>query len=425
MAAAQDVPPAPRGASQAAVRETGYVVRPGYGSSSWWSPEQREETPELRWPLSVDVFDRMRSQDAQVGSVLRAVTHPIRRTTWRVDPNGARPEVVAHVATDLGLPVKGQHDGPLPRTRDRFAWSQHLQEALLCLSFGHMPFEQLYRFDEASRLFRLRKLAPRMPASISRWNVARDGGLVSIEQAGDGMGRDIIIPVSRLVVYVHEREGGEWWGRSLLRTAYKDWLIKDRMLRTLARANERNGMGIPIYTGPEGAAPGDIDKGLEIAQEVRSGDNSGASLPYGATLKLEGVSGALPDTLGYIKYLDDQIARGVLAHFLNLGGQTGSWALGSTFADFFTQSLQAVAEMIATTASQHIVEDLVDINYGTDEPAPLVVCDEIGSKTLAIAQAIKMLVDSGVLTPDQGLEAFLRGGLGLPAPDGAPTTDGA
>lgn len=417
--AATDAPPAPKISSQPAVREQGYVLRPGVTGTgpAWWAPQQREMTPELQWPLSVDVFDRMRSQDAQVGSVLRAVTHPIRRTTWRIDPNGARDEVVAHVAADLGLPVKGRNDGPLPRTRDRFAWSQHLQEACLFLAFGHMPFEQVYRLDEQTKLFRLRKLGPRMPCSIAKWNVARDGGLVSIEQAGEGLGRDIVIPVSRLVVYVHEREGAEWWGRSLLRTAYKDWLIKDRMMRVLAQSNERNGMGLPAYTGPEGGKDEDLDKGLELATQVRAGDNSGLAIPAGAKFELLGVSGQIPDTLGYIKYLDEQIARGVLAHFLTLGGQTGSWALGSTFADFFTQSLQAVAETIATTASQHIVEDLVDINYGPDEPAPLVVFDEIGSKAFAIAQAIQMLVQAGVLTPDAALEAFLRGGLGLPAPD--------
>jgi hypothetical protein len=61
-----------------------------------------------------------------------------------------------------------------------------------------------------------------------------------------------------------------------------------------------------------------------------------------------------------VRYFDEQIARAVLAHFLNLGTQTGSWALGSTFADFFVSSLQATAQQVADTATQHIVEDWVD-----------------------------------------------------------------
>jgi hypothetical protein len=67
-----------------------------------------EETPELVWPLNVQIYDRMRRQDAQVISVIRAVTLPILRTPWRIDPNGARAEVVELVADDLGLPVGGR-----------------------------------------------------------------------------------------------------------------------------------------------------------------------------------------------------------------------------------------------------------------------------------------------------------------------------
>jgi hypothetical protein len=39
------------------------------------------------------------------------------------------------------------------------------------LTWGSMFFEQLYRFDETANRFRLRKLAPRMPGSISEIQV--------------------------------------------------------------------------------------------------------------------------------------------------------------------------------------------------------------------------------------------------------------
>ncbi|TDB79834.1 hypothetical protein E1091_19320, partial [Micromonospora fluostatini] len=112
------------------VSEIGYAHVPG----SWWTTDD-EPTPELRWPESVAVYDAMRSQDAQVGSVLRAVTYPLRRTPWRLDPAGARDEVVQLVAEDLGLPVVGQAVRPVVRTRDRFSWPEHLRLALLMLPF--------------------------------------------------------------------------------------------------------------------------------------------------------------------------------------------------------------------------------------------------------------------------------------------------
>jgi len=401
------------------VSEIGYVRR-GQQHSWWELGDDDEPTPELRWPQSLKVYDAMRSQDGQVTSVLRAVALPVRLTPWRLDPNGARDEVVQQVADDLGLPIVGQPVTRRLRDRNRFSWLEHLQLALLMLPFGHMYFEQVYRIDDATGLARLRKLAPRMPKTIEKIDVADDGGLESITQWSNKVGeRQRPIPVTRLVAYVHEREGGNWLGRSLLRPGYKNWLIKDRLLRVQAQTIERNGMGIPVYEGAEGED--DLTKGAQMAQQWRAGEAAGSATPHGAKLRLAGVEGELPDAMPAIRYHDEQIARTVLAHFLNLGTQTGSWALGSTFADFFTLSLQALAQQIADTASQHVVEDLVDANYGETEPAPRIVFDEIGSKQAATAQAIKMLADAGILLPDRSLEEAARQQFGLPPKDPRPS----
>lgn len=405
----------------------------GYASneSSWWGgTEEIEKTPELIWPRNIEIYDQMRRQDAQVISVLRAVMLPIRRTGWRIDPNGARDEVVELVADDLGLEVAGRPERPVRRTRDRFSWTEHLHLALLMLVFGHSPFEQVYRIDDQGRA-RLRKLGWRPPRTISAIKVASDGGLVSIEQGASlGGSRDTKMDVDRLVMYVNEREGGNWLGQSLLRPAYKFWVLKDRLLRVQAQTVDRNGMGVPVYTGAEQPISGtaeeqekraaaDISQGLNIARTMRSGNNSGASIPFGAKLELRGVSGTLPDADVPIRYYDEQIARAVLANFLNLGGDNskGSYALGETFADFFTLSLQTVAQDIASTTTQHVIEDLVDLNWGDSEPAPRLVFDEIGSRHPATAEGIRALVECGALTPDAQLEQHLRTIYSLPPAD--------
>lgn len=403
-------PPAP-------TSEIGYAGpwNGSFGTSlgTWWAAPDPDETPELRWPLSVRVFDQMRRQDAQVKSVLKAVTHPVRRTEWRIDPNGARDEVVELVATDLGLPIIGQEPiAPPVRTRDRFSWAEHLRHALLSLVFGHMFFEQVYRIDEQGRA-RLRKLAPRMPRTIMHIGVAQDGGLLGIEQYGAPKP----IPVERLVAYVPEREAGNWVGESMLRAAYKNWLLKDRLLRVQVASIERNGMGVPLYKGAEGEQ--DLTAGTTLAQRWRAGDAAGAAVPHGADLVLRGVEGRVPDSEPAIRYHDEQIGRSALAHFLNLGTQTGSWALGSTFADFFTLSLDSVAAHIDDIGTAHVVEDLVDVNFGEDEPAPRLVHEEIGSRAPTTAEAINMLVQCGALVPDRPLEQHIRDVFGLPLKDPA------
>jgi hypothetical protein len=391
----------------------------GYEAEQWggWAtPDSNEETPELMWPNSVPVYDKMRRQDAQVKSVLRAVQLPIQRTVWSVDPNGARDEVVQLVAEDLGLPIKGAGSAATLRTRDRFSWFDHLRLALLMLPFGHSMFEQEARLDDRGML-RLKRLGHRPSGTISRFNVAKDGGLESIEQLTT-LGASGPIPVNRLVAYTHEKEGGNWAGISLLRPAYKNWVLKDRLLRANTTTIIRNGLGIPVYEGAEGET--NLTPGLNMAKQVRSGEDAGAATPNGAKLRLMGVEGTLPDALPAIRYHDEQIGRAVLAHFLNLGTQTGSWALGSTFADFFTLSLQSLAQQIADVANQHIVEDLVDWNWGETEPAPRLVFEEIGSRQAATAAAIKMLTDAGILLPDRSLEEAARQQFGLPPKDPNP-----
>lgn len=386
----------------------------------FWAPPgtTEERTPELRWPLSIEIYDQMRRQDAQIRSVLRAVVLPILRTDWWIEPNGARDEVVQLVAEDLNLPIKGAPPTPTRRTRDKFSWNEHLRLALLMLPYGFSMFEQEARIDEQGRA-RLKKLSLRPARTISSFNVSADGGLESIEQYGHiETSGPVQIDVNRLVMYVYEREGGNWAGNSLLRPAYKNWLLKDRLLRINTMTIERNGLGIPIYeAGPEET---DLTPGTTMAQDMRAGESAGGATPNGSKIRLVTPEGALPDALPSIRYHDEQIARAVLAHFLNLGTQTGSWALGSTFADFFTLSLQALAQQLADVATQHVIEDIVDWNWGESEPAPLIGFQEIGSQQQATAAAIKLLADAGILLPDRSLEEAMRQTLGLPPKDPLP-----
>ncbi|NKV12591.1 hypothetical protein GS909_19880 [Rhodococcus hoagii] len=47
--------------------------------------------------------------------------------------------------------MSGQSQAPASRTRGRFSWSDHLQDALQMLVFGHSFFEQVYRRGDDGR----------------------------------------------------------------------------------------------------------------------------------------------------------------------------------------------------------------------------------------------------------------------------------
>lgn len=421
--------------------EKGYVNGAAGMSTSWGAPQfdQFETVPELTWPNSIWTYSRMLREDARIASVLRAIGLPIRRTQWRIRPNGAQPEVVEHVAADLGLPIEGEPEDarPTPRLRGRFSWSAHLQEALKCQQFGHAAFELSYELVDGRA--RLRRVAPRPQSTIAYWNVDRSGDLLSIQQypagtfATPGMlvmmpsGMGDAIPADRLVVYLREPDPGVWTGNSLLRPCYKHWRLKDELLRIEAAAARRHGIGVPKITANEAESedPERMGELLNIASAYRGGETAGLALTHGEDFDVVSPSGTPMDPRRAIEYHDHAMALVALAHFLNLEGKGGSYALASVQSDTFVQSIQSVAGDLRDTAQAGIVEDIVNRNWGIDEPAPLLVFDEIGSRQDPVAAALQMLVNAKLLTPDDRLEAFLRSASGLPAadPDSARETE--
>lgn len=377
----------------------------------------REDNPDLMHPRSVQVFAKMAREDAQAKSVIKAVTLPIERTTWRIDPNGADPAVARMVADDLNLPMIGDDSGKdLP---GKVSWQEHLPWALKMLVFGHAFFEKVYS-DGSDGSQRLRKLAPRFQDTIRKINIAYDGGLESITQraASDTKGRffpEVELEVSRLLAYVNEPEDMSWVGTSSLRAAYKHWVKKDDLLELESIVLERNGMGVPTYESYSDSDQEDIDSGQEMVEGLRAGETAGASIKKGSKLSIEGVKGQLVSPREAIVYHDAQIARSMLAHALNLEGKGGSYALAEVQMDLFIQYLQAIAERIATIANKYLIEDMVEKFTGERiGPFPLITFDPVGSKKELTAEALALLVRDRVIIADKDLEEEIRRRYNLP-----------
>lgn len=411
----------------APLAENGYALA---ASDGWINWDPFEKVPGLGWPDNVTVFLEMDNDDSRVASLLECVSLPIISTKWRLDPNGAPAAVVAFVSKNLGIPVVGEDtvdNGG--RSRGRFSWSQHLRLlAAPVPQFGHAVFEQVYQRD-GDRLA-LRKLGPRPQWTIQRFNVALDGGLNSITQLAPAAppvtarfnqitrvglnGWDSEIPVNRLVIYTRNMRPGHWYGRSILRSSYKHWLLKNELLRIEVAVARRNGMGVPVGTASRPDDPLEVEAMRRVAAGFRGGLHSGVGLAAGQSLALLGVQGNLPDIRQAIEGHDKAIALGGLAHFLNLD-RGGSHALAQVQERPFVQALNAAAEAHRDTTQQHVIEDLVDINFGPDVRVPLLTFETIGTHQDATALALKALVDAGLLAPDLRIERALRQALDLPA----------
>jgi hypothetical protein len=368
-----------------------------------------ETVPALTYPLSIQTYAKMR-RDPQIKAVLNAYTLPLRSAQWAINPRGCRDEVVELVADAWGLPIAGSaDDGPGPARRRGVQWDDHLRVALLMLSFGHSPFVQWYDIGGSPLRARLAGLSERLPSTISDIKVNDDGSLQGIVQSGSRR----LIGARNLVWYVHEREGAAWQGNSMIREAYAPWLLKHEMWRVMGQSGRRFGMGIPQVTAPPGSPPADITRAAEIAATWRAGDQAGVGLPDGFRFDLRGMNGSAPDLLGFINYLDAQIATAALAEIFNLDtSSNGSRALGDTVIGLLEMAWGATAREVMGPANALNVQ-MVDYNFGEDEPVPGLLATDI-TRPEVTSEAISALVTCGALTPDLGMENDLRNRFHLP-----------
>jgi hypothetical protein len=388
------------------------------GAPGWAAfAEPSDHVVELAWPNSIPVYEKMLT-DGQIEALYTGTALPIEQRVWSLDPNGARDEVVQKASEDFGLPIRGQEDASVPRRpAGAFSFDSHLSETLLTLAYGHYYYEQVGTIVDG--LWRLRKLAPRAPRTIDEIRVARDGGLVAVRQGAIGVGvaGAPVIPVERLVAYVWRPDArSRWIGRSMLRSLYRHWLVKDRLIRVDAINHERAG-GVPVGIGAEGMSKAQIAEVGRLAQNFKVGEHGGAGLPHGADLKLVGTNAS--NVIASIRYHDEAMARAWMLMLLQLGQtESGSRALGGTFADYAALAVNAICNWFADLFTQHVIDDWVEWNWGGLERfAPKLHHREREREEGAppTTDEFARLVEVGALTVDEEVEGWLRERRGLPA----------
>lgn len=369
-----------------------------------------EYLPELVWPQRNYIFAEMLN-DAQVDSLVNGWFYPVRQYRWSLKAGKADPARTQLLADDFGLPVLLE-DGkdavpPVRRTRT-FTHAQHLIDALRAMVYGHYYFELVGEIQ--NDIWRITKIAARPPRTINQIKVDEHGDLTAIQQNLSLM--DEPIPRSALAAYVWEREGADWFGRSVLRSLYGPWRLKQRLLNIDRIKHERNALGVPILTAKPGATPGDLSVASEMASQIRAGDSSGGALPQGYELELQGVKGTTSNPLDSVKYYDEVMARKMAQMVMMLGATaSGNRALGETLEDLLDAALRTVADWYVEQTQTEIIEKYWTWNYGESDPAPTLIYDtdpELDMTTLAA------LATAGVIQVDDPLEDYIRDTHHLP-----------
>ncbi|BAL87313.1 hypothetical protein AMIS_20930 [Actinoplanes missouriensis 431] len=399
----------------------GYVDPYRLGNDSYASLylDVLEHVPDLTFPLSIPVYSKMR-RDPKLSSIQQGWILNLLRAQWQLDPAGCRPPVVAAVADGLGLPIKGRDETPGPARLRGVSWGDHLRSVFRMVPFGFSAFE--LEADVSDGTARLAGLWERPQWTISHIHTdGKTGLLTGATQDGLANLHTPQMPANNLAWYAREREGSNWAGTSLLRPSYASWLIKEEVRRAFAVANVRWSAGVPVLEALPGTNPTQAQMGeaAEVAQAARAGISAGAATPPGFVMKILGITGSLPPTQEFLRWLDQQCAASALMNAFELGETPhGSRATASVFVDALLLALEAEAEFVADVATRQIAARIVDWNWGEDEPVPRIVVSGVGSRREVTAEALQMLLASGGLAADPALEAWIRREWRLPEREG-------
>src|SRR5688500_374531 len=116
-----------------------------------------EYNTDLSGVQGIRIYDEMRRSDGTIQSILKAITLPIRRARWYVEPAGddSQSKQVAEFVEHALFEWQTK------------TWDYFLRHALLMLPFGVMVFEKVFTLNEEGQII-WEKLAPRLPKSIQK-----------------------------------------------------------------------------------------------------------------------------------------------------------------------------------------------------------------------------------------------------------------
>lgn len=409
------------------------VDRSIYGATgtpilSGFVTELGEYNAQLRGRAAIPVYEQMRRSDADVAALLAAIKLPIRAADFRIVPGVEENEPDFRIAKQLADFCTDCLFGGLEYENSLgMHFSQRFESvidnALLCVDFGCSGYEDLWRID--GNFIRLHRMAPRLPLTFYRFHTEDDGEtLKSVEQWGyrGPTFVNVAVPADKFTLFSFRQEGGNFYGRAILREIYQHWYAKSALVRIDSIACERNGAGVPVVTLPPSPAEEDKIAAYNFATGLSVHEATGITLPNGAKFELVATTGTEHKILPSIQHHSEMICRAGLAMFMTLGTtQTGSRSLGNTMLDFFQMSEEATAKFICDTITQTTIRRLCDLNFERAGqkalPYPKLIVPHIAVlNPLELFTALKDIAIATVdlIQPDDDTENYIRKKVGLP-----------
>jgi len=188
-------------------------------------------------------FDNMERMDAQVYSTVQRQRDKIKEADFFLEPVDDKDDEQAkhaEIASDCFF------------NKQEKIWLDNLNDILTYFR-GHAVFEPVWKiidYPKVGKLWTVRKLGLKSARTLWQFFIVNDK-IWSIRQIsyGDDQ-RYVDIPGDELLIFIYNREGNNFWGRSPLRPMYGPVDRKEQYLRTTLQGIKVNAKGITTVEVP-------------------------------------------------------------------------------------------------------------------------------------------------------------------------------
>jgi len=374
------------------------------GLSIWGGMLNEEYLNALKGAKRDKVFREM-EDDAVIGALLDAIKMPLIRAEFNVIP--ASEEAPDTEAADFLWDVMND--------MDNYTWRQHVIDMLDFLRYGFALSEMAFKKRTDGRMG-IAILEPRGQETVERW--LQDGSQITgIQQRDPVTGKLYTIESWKLIHATFRPRKRNPEGNSPLRSMYRSWFMRRNLEIIEAIGVERDLGGFPVIELPQGALRSESTDAEKMVRHIRNDEEAGAVLPFGWKLSLLSGGSKLYNTREVIRDLNKTILMRFFAQFLVLGmEQAGTQALVKGSHDFFSLALESIQQELIEMWNMQLVSRLFQMNpWKNLTGLPKLDWTPPGKNDIAaISTLFRDMVGVDILTPDSGLEDYVRSMAGLP-----------
>ncbi len=427
-----DQPASAPAAIEKAGGQAGLLTEVGRGGLRHWGGYvYDDEDTRLHGLQAVRQYRRM-TKDPTVAAMLFALTTLLRSVNWRVE------------ATDDTQEHKDARDfaeGVLFQDMEH-TWNDFIADAASMLPYGFAPFEMVYKKRSGTAkgtdpikgsIFTdgrigLKKIALRRQDTIQRWWFDDDtDDLLGVYQLDLMRGREIQIPMERLILLRTTPNSGNPEGKSILEAAvrpYEQLRVFEHAEASIAvRASGIVTLGIPVDAYSDPAKLAVWEALARSISEDRAGyivlptiiDKEGRKVDaytVGYTVADGRRTGDFTPIIGRKK---QEIAAVALADFILLGhNNKGALSLSVDKTDLFKEAGTAILGSIRDAVNRIVLPRIWAVNGLPREVMPEAKHDDLSKENLQVLSAFLGAMTAAGMQMDDTLEDALRTKANLP-----------